>query len=235
MEPAPTPQVAELSLPQRIWGVLVSPRIVFEYLNERPRLLGALAFLIVLNLGVGYLMMDLIVETRLADTEDTQNLTEEELASSEKLMRGAVLIGSAIAPIFTTFVPAAILLFLTNVILGGSTNYKHLAAAFAHIGMVSIPMVLVRVPLMKIQGDADIRTSLAAFVPKEAGMGFAYQLLNQFDIFTLWMLGLSVLAVSVMGGVLMRRAAYGVVGAWVLWLLIWVPFSTFTQSMQAGQ
>ena len=235
MERAPTLQVAELSLAQRIWGVLVSPRIVFEYLKKRPRLLGALTFLIILNVGVGYVMMDLFVENRLADMEDTQNLTEEELASSEKLMRAAILIGSTIAPIIYTFIPAAIFLFLTNVILGGSTNYKRMTASFAHIGMVTVPMLVVRVPLMKIQGDSDVRTSLAAFVPKEAGMGFAYQLLNQFDIFTLWMLGLSVLAVSVMGEVPMRRAAYGVIGAWVLFLLIWVPMSTFMQSVQAGQ
>jgi hypothetical protein len=228
METAPHP-VNELGLVQRIWGTLVAPRVVFRYLDHRPRILGALLVLCAVHVAASLLVGDIAFEAQARRLEANQDLSEEQLAQTQKTMEVMHTLSPVMAaawPVIVVYVSAAILLLITNLILRGSTSYRHLAAASAHVGFVSIPMFIVQVPLVLAKHDVDVRTSLAAFLPRADDSGLLFHLLSQFDVFFLWKLGLTVLAVAILARVPVPRAAYGIVGAWVVWLLISVPIST---------
>lgn len=223
MESAPAP-AARLSLPQRIWGVLVSPRIVFESLRERPHVLGALLVLAVLSLGAGYLMTEPAIADqmrRMAESEQAGNAEAEQTAI--RVMRIALPVGYMAGGTIPLFVVAGVLLFIGNVLLGGGARYKQLLSMMAHVSMVTIPMTLVRVPLSLSRNTLDVPLSPAAFLPTSAQGTFLYVLLNQFDVFNLWMLGLSILGTSIMAGIPVRKAAVGILVAWVIWLAVSVP------------
>lgn len=228
METAPHP-VSELNLVQRIWGTLVAPRVVFRYLDYRPRILGALLVLCAVHVAASLLVGDIAFEAQARRLEANQDLSEEQLTQTQKTMEVMHRLSPVMAaawPVIVVYVSAAILLLITNLLLRGSTSYRHLVAASAHVGFVSIPMFIVQVPLVLAKHDVDVRTSLAAFLPRAQDSGLLFHLLSQFDVFFLWKLGLTVLAVAILARVPVQRAAYGIVGAWVVWLLVSVPIST---------
>lgn len=210
----PAPVV--MSLPRRIIGVFVSPRQVFEYLRERPRLLGALVVLIVVTLIAVFPILDLMVQDQRAAMNDKGTMTEEQITKAEQAMRVTTPIFAALGNAFIVFVLAAIYLFIANILLGGSTTYKHLLAGVAHIAMINIPAAIIRVPIMLAKGSSEVTLSPAAFLPLEQEKTFLYYLLSQFDIFYLWMIGLSAVAISVLASVPTRKAVTAVVIMWAV-------------------
>lgn len=215
------------SLPQRIWGVFTAPRAVFEFLDTTPRLLGALLVLVVVNGLIGVLVTKVAIAARLAHLESMPNADASRTAAMVAVMKIAIPVVSALAIVGYIFIVAALLLFITNVVLGGATTYKRMAAAQAHIWMVTIAAGLVRVPLILSQQDIQVQTSLAAFLPQSDSATFLYQALARFDLFTLWILGLSVVSVAVLGKMPTRKAAGGVVGGWLLLAVVWTPIAVF--------
>jgi hypothetical protein len=202
--------------------------VVFRYLAYRPRVLGALLLLVAVHVAASFLVGDIAFEAQARQLESRADMSEEQLAQATKMMDAMHTIAPVMAaawPVIVVYVTAAILLLITNLLLRGSTSYRRLTAAAAHVGLVSIPMLLVQVPLVLAKQDVDVRTSLAAFLPRDGDTGVLFHLLSQFDVFFLWKLGLTVLAVAVLARVPVRRAAYGIVGAWVVWLLVSVPVS----------
>ena len=210
----PAPVV--MPLPRRIIGVFVSPRLVFEYLRERPRVLGALVVLIVVTLLAVIPILNLMVQDQTAAMEAKGNMTEEQIAKAQQAMRVTTPIFAALGNAVIVFVLAAIYLFLSNILLGGSTTYKHLLAGVAHIGMINIPAAIIRIPMMLAKGSSEVTLSPAAFLPIEQEKSFLYYLLSQFDIFYLWMIGLSAVAISVLAGVPRRKAVTAVVIMWAV-------------------
>ena len=240
MEPTAPPVAAapDLSLPQRIWGALVSPRAVFESLRARPRLLGAILVLVVLMVAAGFLLADLTLEQQLAGLDNRPDMTEEGRVQAERMMTLTItkvgpFLGAAIG-VIVVFVIAAVLLFVGNVLLGGDAKYKQYAAGTAHASMVVIPAMLVRVPLALATGDLQATTSLAALLSPESRGTMLHTALSRLDVFDLWQVALTVIMVAVMARVDTKKAAIAVVGAWVVWTAISVPLQSFFAGLGGG-
>ncbi len=239
--PSPTPEpppAPDMSLPQRIWGSLVSPRSVFETLRSHPRALGAILVLVLLFMVAGFLQSGVSLQQQLDQLDARQDMTEEGRATAEKGIRIFTTYGMPFAfaagAVIGIVAIAGILLFLGNVVLGGDGRYKQYLAGTAHVQMVSIPMLLVRIPLVRATGDLQTPTSLAALLSPDRQGSLLYQALAQFDVFGLWQLGLSVILVSVMAKVETKRAAMVVVGAWILWSAIWVPVQVLLAGLRGS-
>jgi hypothetical protein len=149
----------------------------------------------------------------------------------EKILRVSIPAMSAAGPILYTFFLAAVFLFVSNILLGGKATYRRLLAGMAHVGVVTLPMMLVRVPLVLMRGEINVQTSLAAFLPSSDSGTYLYQLLSQFELFTIWMVFLTAIAVSVLGSIPWAKARAGVFATWALWLLVWPPIGTLTQRL----
>lgn len=221
-----TPSPAgDLSLPQRIYGVFTAPRVVFSYLRDKPHFLGILLVLIVLHGVGGILIQDVVVTQQREQMEEQGGMTEDQIDSMASIVRILSPISMIVFTLLFLVVSAAILLFVSNVLLGGSTNFRTLFSGLGHVSMISIPALLVRVPLTLIRGDLEVQTSLTAFLPDGTEKGLLYAALSQLEVFALWQLGLSVLAVSVLAQIPVKRAAVGVIGIWFLFFLAWTPIS----------
>ncbi len=230
--PSPSAPAKDMSLPQRIWGILVSPRAVLESVRERPRLLGAVLVLAVLYLAAGILLTGPSTNDQLSRVGGSMSAEELEAAQARvaSISRFAVPASAVTFGLAAVFVAAGVLMLLANVALGGNCTFKAMAAATALTSMVGIPASLVRIPLSMAKGTTQVATSLAAVLPPDAQETLLYRVLNQLDVFGLWGLALNILAVSIVGRVPMRGAAIGVIALW----LVWVVAVVLVQSLFAG-
>ncbi len=225
-------ELGTLSLAQRFIGMFTAPRTVLDDLQGSPRVLGALLVVVLLAIVTGVLLTDVI----LADQEAQMargDTTEEQIQQFEDF-RG---VSKIITPLFwgfgyliPVFLVAGVLLLIGNVVLGGDATYKQFLSGMAHIGFISVAQFAVLVPLALSAGTMDVATSLAALLPRGGEKGVLHFALAQIDLFEIWRLVLSVMAVSVFARVPTQRAAVGVVGGWILWSIAWV----LAQSMLSG-
>ena len=219
-----------MSLPRRIIGIFTSPRAVFEYLRENPRVLGALLVVCLVALAATLPICNVIIQDQTAKMQAKPNMTPEALARATSVMKVTVPITGVLGNLVIIFALAGIYVFLANIILGGSTPFKRMVAGVAHVSLVGIPSAIVRVPLIIAKGTSDVTLSPAAFLPADAHNTFLYHLLAQCDVFFIWMMGLSALAISVLAGIPTRKAVTAIV---VLWLVM-APILALLQSKLGG-
>jgi hypothetical protein len=220
-----------MSLPRRVVGIFTSPKAVFESLRENPRVLGALLLLCLVSLLAVYPMLPILVEQQTTAMQDKPNMTPETIARTTQFMKISTPVFALLGNVFMVVVLGGIYIFLANILLGGSTTYKRMMAAVAHIGLVNIPSAIIKLPIILKKGTSDVTLSPAAFLPTEQHKTFLYALLSQFDIFYLWMIGLSGVAISVMAGVSTRKAVTGVV---ILWIVLVPIFALLQTKLGAG-
>ena len=220
-----------MSLPKRVIGIFTAPRAVFEYLRESPRVLGALVIVCVVALCATIPITNVIIQDQITKMQSKPNMTPEAIARATGVMKATVPITGVLGNIVIILVLAAIYLFIANIILGGSTNYKRMMAGIAHVSLIGILSSIVRVPLILAKGTSDVTLGPAVFLPTEQHKTFLYHLLAQCDVFAIWMLGLSALAISVLAGVPTRKATTAVV---ILWLVLAPVFALFQAKFGGG-
>ena len=220
-----------MPLSRRIIGIYTAPRAVFEYLRESPRVLGALVVVCVVALAATVPITNIIIQDQTTKMQAKPNMTPEAIAKATQVMKVTVPMFGVLANIVIILVLAGIYLFLANILLGGSTGFKKMMAAVAHVSLIGVLSSIVRVPLILAKGTADVTLSPAAFLPAEQHTTFFYHLLAQCDVFAIWMLGLSALAISVIAGVPTRKATTAVV---VLWIVLMPIFALLQTKLGGG-
>jgi len=222
---------APMSLPRRIIGIFTAPRAVFEYLRESPRVLGAMVVVCVVALLSTLPITKIIIQDQVEKMQAKPNMTPEAIAKATGVMKMTVPIFGIIGNIVLIVVLAAIYLFMANIILGGSTNFKKMMAGVAHVSLIGILSAIVRVPLILAKGTSDVTLSPAIFLPSESHKTFLYHLLSQCDLFVIWMLALAAVMISVLANVPQRKATTGVV---VLWVILAPIFALFQSKFGGG-
>jgi hypothetical protein len=217
---------ASMPLSRRFVGIYTAPSRVFEYLRESPRVLGAMVVVCVVALAATVPITNIVIQDQTAKMQAKPNMTPEGIAKATQVMKVTVPITGVLGNIVIILILAGIYLFLANILLGGATNYKKMLAAVAHVSLIGVLSSIVRVPLILAKGTADVTLSPAAFLPAEQHNTFFYHLLAQCDLFAIWMLGLSALAISVIAGVPTRKATTAVVILWVVLMPIFALLQT---------
>ena len=220
-----------MPLSRRIVGIYTAPRRVFEYLRESPRVLGAMVVVCLVALAATVPITHIIIQDQAEKMQAKPNMTPEALAKATQVMKITVPITGIVGNIVIILVLAGIYLFFANILLGGATNYKKMMAAVAHVSLIGVLSSIVRVPLILAKGTADVTLGPAVFLPAEQHNTFFYHLLAQCDVFAIWMLGLSALAISVIAGVPTRKATTAVV---ILWLVLMPIFALFQTKFGGG-
>jgi len=210
----------------RIWALYTSPRTLFLSLREHPRILGALVLLLMIGAVSAFLLSDVVVESQLRTLRENPEMTPEQVEKAQEwgkyMMIPAFVFGAA----FIAFIWSAVLLLFANVFLGGRTTYRRLLSAVMHIGLIGLPALVVKTPLVLAKRDINVQTSLAAFLPAADQKTFLYQFLAQTDLFTLWMWGLSILAVSILAGISPRRVGILLGATWLVVSLVTAALGT---------
>jgi hypothetical protein len=225
-----------MSLPARLFGVIVSPRETYADVAANPRALGVLLITVLVSAAVTFWFQSTEAGQKAVIAQIDQTLDVVERATGRPAMTDeqyeqAVTAGVSRAPyqsagtilISTPIVVAilsAILLGVFNGILGGSARYKQVFAAVAHSGVIWTLAAIFGVVMAFAGADLGAASKLAVFVPMLES-GFLYHLLAYIDLFWLW--GLTSIAIGM--SVLYRRQTVSVavtfIGVYLLCGLAW--------------
>ena len=204
---------ADLSLPQRVLGMIVSPFPTFEAVVSRPKwfgvlafttLLGALAWFTFLSTDVG---RQAFIDQQIHQREAWgQPVTPEILQGIERMapMMRFIVPGSTflVGPIFVVVI-AGVLYGLFGAMLGGGGSFKQTFAVVAHAGVVPAIASLGVLALNYARETMSSATNLAVFVQMLPEESFVVRFLGIIDLVWVWYL--IVLAIGL--GVLYRRKA----------------------------
>jgi hypothetical protein len=232
--PSPGSESPGLSLPARVWGILISPRETFVDVAARPRWFGMMAVvLIVTAVCTGWFFSTQVGQTAWLDQVVEQarkagrEMPEAQWATMQKMASYMGLIYAAstlfIAPIMWLLI-SGLLFAVFNAALGGVSTFKQLFAVFVHSTAITVVQQLFVTPLNYVRETMSSATNLAVFLPMLDESSFLAKFLGTIDLFLIWW----VVVLSIGLGVLFKRKTGPIaVGLFLVYGVIAVVVAAF--------
>lgn len=215
--------VHEMTLLQAIAGVFVSPAKTFRSVTVKPHLLWPLVIIAVVSGITTFLSMDAMENfTRLAmnaaAAKNPQGLTPEMIEAQLQMSLKAILIMTPFLALLTPVIKGLVTQGMAKLYSGKGTM-KMTLSVIALSYMIALAGGLVRLPLMMLS-QSLVTFSPALFLGSDQmGSAWASFLMN-FDLFTLWYLGVSAIGVREVHRISMGKAVIAVVIPFCLVLLM---------------
>lgn len=202
---------ASRSLPARLLGVLFSPRATYAQIAARPRVLGALLFIVIVG-GAGTFtflstevgkqaMMDQQVRMMESFGIKLSDAAYDRMESSLNTARYTGALGQAVTVPIMGLIVAGIMLGVFNAALGGDGTFKQVYAIVSHSAIVLTVSQLFGLPLAYARETMSGATNLAIFAPFLDENSFAARALGSIDLFILWW----IVSLSIGLGVLYKK------------------------------
>ena len=190
-----------LSLPQRIVGVIFSPRATYQAIAARPVVAGALLVVILLGGGVTYWlmgseagrqMMTAVAEQQIRAAEAQGQTISPENRKAQLMVMQYIGIGGAVAQVVVTpgiiAVLAAVLMAVMNVFSGAKASFRQLLAVVTHAWIIPGLTGLVTTPLMLARQELSSPSTVGALLPMLPDDSFAKYFLGAIDFVWIWFL-----------------------------------------------
>jgi Yip1 domain len=193
---AKAPATAGTSLPGRLIGILMSPRAAYADVVARPRVLGALAVVILISSVAVYTFMSTEVGKQAGlDMQVRQmesfgrTMTDAQYQRMEQMAGYAPYFGAG-AQVVTlplmALIVAGIAFAVFNAALGGDATFKQVYAVVVHSGVIIAVQQLFTLPLDYMRETLSSPTNLAVFLPFLDENSFPARLLGSIDLFVIW-------------------------------------------------
>jgi hypothetical protein len=185
-----------MSLPARLFGILMSPRAAYADVVARPRLLGALAVVILISSTAVYTFMSTEVGKQAGlDMQVRQmesfgrTMTDAQYQRMEQMAGYAPYFGAGgqivTLPLMALII-AGIAFAVFNAALGGDATFKQVYAVVVHSGVIIAVQQLFTLPLDYVRETLSSPTNLAVFLPFLDENSFPARLLGSIDLFVIW-------------------------------------------------
>jgi hypothetical protein len=224
---------APLSLAQRFFGVLTSPKSTFESVVSFPRWFGIFAITVALSI---------VTSTAFFWSEVGQSAFIEQMKASNPAMpdqqaQMAVTVTKYVTPIAGPIFALLFLLAIAGILMGvfaitgGSASFKQVLAVVAHAGVVSTLAQVVIMIANYFRGSMVSITSLQGLGQAFAEHGFMAGFLGAIDVWWFWYL--LILAIGL--GVLYRRRTAPIFLSFTgLYLVIAIVIGAVKAAMAGG-
>lgn len=246
METGTTPQMPAdaqmagepLGFMGRFWCLFTDPRRAFASVGRNHEWLILWLLVSAISIGAYWPIKDIVKQDQLARMEQQYaNLAPEQKEEILNRVRDQFdnpvnLVWVPVSQIVLIAFVAAVLLFVGNILLGGKAGYLRMLNAYAWTMLIVIPGSIVTVPLVLSKGSMDVSLGLGVLTTAETG-AFVKKVLSSFELFGLWQVWLSSLAVSVIADVPAKRALWSVLGVWFVWVLVQGGLATLGMSFGA--
>jgi hypothetical protein len=110
--------------------------------------------------------------------------------------------------------------------MGGDSSYRSILSVYSYSALVTIPALIVKLPLIMMKETVNVQTSLALLLSPDAKDSFLYKVFSSFDIFTVWQVILVSMGLGVMYRHSTKKALTAVVILWMIWILLKSGLST---------
>ena len=225
LEPVQSPT---LGFGAKLWSLFVDPRKTFQGVRRNHEWVILWLLVGAISIG-GYLPIKDIykhdqlerAEERLSQmTQLTPEQQEQALSDAEARFENPAFL--LIGPVFILLamvIVAAVLMFLGNIVLGGNTSFLLMLNAFGWIMLIALPEVILKVPLVIAKGSSDVSLGLGVLTGPET-TGFLKTFLSSFEVFAIWQVTLSSIALSVLADVDTKKAFWAVFITWMIWVVV---------------
>jgi hypothetical protein len=230
--PAFLPEEKLMGEASKVLNIFFEPRRVFESLKVEPTWLIPFLIVILLAIGSFYYTYPLIIDQQVERIEEMEQIPEArklEIIDGMREKDSPPLWQLAIPPVFgliVLVVVAGVLFFVFNVLLGGDSTYRRVLSVYSYSGLVLIPAMIVKFPLVMIKGDLNVQTSLALLLSANAKDTFLYSVFSSFDIFNFWQVILVSMGMGVMYKYSTKKAFVAVLVLWIIYILAKSGLST---------
>jgi hypothetical protein len=197
----------ELSFPQRVVGMLFSPRATFESVAAHPKWLDVLALTIIIGCVAWALFLwspvgsQAFLDNLIAQAErgggDPAQATQNMQRMFPVIRMVTVAAPPIVGPIFVALI-AGLLYGVFAAILGGGASYKQVFAIVVHAGIVAQLGQLVVLALNYARGTMTSATTLGVFAPMLPEDSFVFKLLSTIDLVWLWYLVILAMGLAVL-------------------------------------
>lgn len=199
------------SLPARIAGVIFSPRAAYADVAARPRIFGALAFVLAVIMTATFAFLSTEVgqqaslDNQVRQMESFgQTVNDAQYARMESMAPYARYFAAGFQLIFTpimALIVTGLAFAVFNAALGGDATFKQVYAIVVHSGAILIVQALFGLPLAYARESLSGATNLAVFFPFLDEDSFAARMLGSLDLFLIWWM----VSLAIGLGVLYRR------------------------------
>jgi hypothetical protein len=190
------PATESKSLPARILGVLLAPKATYADVAARPRVLGALAIVLLITMTGTFTFLS--TEVGKTAMLDQQIRTMESFgvkmndAAYERMEQGVDrgryfgAAGQLVSLPLMALIIAGIAFGVFNAVMGCDATFKQVYAVVAHSGVLIAAQQLFVLPLDYVRETQSSPTNLAVFLPFLDENTFVVRLLGSIDLFIIW-------------------------------------------------
>jgi hypothetical protein len=189
-------QTSNVSFFSKLGLVFTNPTRLFQHLSQNPQWVLPVIVIIVFSMISTFLISDLILDRQIEELEMKESLTDQQremqIDGTRQFFGSTVgkIVVATVFPIFGTFVGvlviAAAFIFTGNVVLGGSSTFKHMLSIASWGFIISLAESLIKIPLMLSKGSMHVYTSLAVLFDNSEFSTSLFKIADAFDIFVIW-------------------------------------------------
>jgi hypothetical protein len=220
--PAPTGDVddGKMNFFAKLAALVLDPRRTFKAEAVRPLpvppiILLVCAALVFVIATKPFLMEEMVTADQVERLAEIRNISPKEaqtaLEKQQEIMSIGVYVLAPLAEVFSCLIFAAILLFVGNVVLGGTAGFLAILSAYAWAKVITIIGTIVKIPMVLSTGSSKVTLSPAILLPESASDSLLFSVLSVFDVFHIWEAVLVCYAIAVVYKIGMQRAV-GFVG-----------------------
>ena len=199
------------SLPERIVGVIFSPRATYAAVAAQPRWLGVLLFIMLVGSGGLYIFLSTDVGKNAMIDQQIETMRSFGVQMNDQAisrMEAGADRGKYFGPIFQAItlplmalLVAGLAFAVFNAVMGGDGTFKQVYAVVVHSGLILTVSQLFGLPLAYARERMTSATNLAVFAPFLDESSFASRVLGSVDLFLIWW----AISLAIGLGVLYRR------------------------------
>ena len=222
--------IEELSLMQRLIGIIISPGKTFGYIKEKPDWIYPLVLTITISLSVQIVIKPYFFNSKQYDKTITDVMEKADMdrESAEEMMQNNISIFMPVSVFIG--IPLMMLLFSGamflggNLVMGGETSFKHIISINAYVGIIGAVGLLLKLPLIMAKGSTDILTSFAILMPPEADETILYKLLSLFDVIVIWESVVAAMGLAIVYNWAQKRANTLIISIWLVVIIVYGLF-----------
>lgn len=194
---------------EKIANVFVAPSKTFELVKKEPSVLWPLLIIVLLSTLVVGINFQSILEMQ------QEVLLEVAIGQGEPIpadgMMGIARVTAYVTLVMAGFVTVVMVLVKTLFVrglatfFGGEGSFKTIFSGLLYSYMIVIAGGLLYAVIVKITGLTQLTFSPAMFI-SQSGQPAFYQLLSSFDVFSLWYLSVSVIAIGIIEKISLKKA-----------------------------
>jgi hypothetical protein len=213
-------------LHRRVLDTFVSPGRLFASFGESPPWAATLAIAVILAAAAVLLIPEQIFVDQMENAVNRRGQPVEITSDPATVAKFGRIMGAVgaliVQPVFT-FALAGALTLVFSVLLGGRARYPQHLAVLSHALLISTAGALLALGLSAAFGQS-VHFSLALLAPFLEEGTYLHRVLEGIDVFTLWMVAVVALGVSIVDGRSWTGVAAVLLGAYLALGLLFAAF-----------